>query len=140
MKIQYSLQEVSHIAERIKELLVHHSIITFTGTLGTGKTTLIRELLRQLGVDEPVTSPTFNYVNSYDLPDGRTVYHFDLYRINTLSDFLSVGFGEYLYAAKSVCLIEWPQIIMPLLDHAVCHVALDYDSAQSRIISYSCLK
>ncbi|MCL4229680.1 tRNA (adenosine(37)-N6)-threonylcarbamoyltransferase complex ATPase subunit type 1 TsaE [Candidatus Dependentiae bacterium] len=139
MKIQYSLQEVSRVAERLKVLLAHHNVITFTGTLGAGKTTLIRELLGQLGVEGPVTSPTFNYVNGYGLPDGRMVYHFDLYRINSLSDFLSAGFGEYIYAPNSVCLIEWPQIIMPLLDHAVCHITLDYDSPQSRIISYSCL-
>ncbi len=88
------------------------------------KTTLIKEFLRQCGVTEVVQSPTFTYLNVYQGDKGAEFYHFDLYRLSANQDFIDAGFYEYLYAPKSWAVIEWPEIIMPLLKHRVCHVTM----------------
>jgi tRNA threonylcarbamoyladenosine biosynthesis protein TsaE len=108
--------------------------MTFTGPLGAGKTTIIRELLRRSGVTGLITSPTFTYVNLYTNEQGQTFYHFDLYRIQTLDEFAHAGFDEYLYQPNSRCFIEWPAIIEPLLSSNVCRVTLDYDGSDARMI------
>jgi len=99
-------------------------------------TTIIRELLRSWGVKAPITSPTFNYVNAYQNAKGEHFYHFDLYRIESLEEFVESGFDEYLYAPDSWVLIEWPDVIEALLKEHVCAVSIEQakDSSQ-RIVS-----
>src|SRR5271163_1558782 len=96
-KIIYSLDQVELVAHALADELKTISVMTFSGPLGAGKTTLIRELLRVNGIDELVTSPTFTYMNIYRNKQGRTFYHFDLYRITSLDSFVEAGFNEYLY-------------------------------------------
>lgn len=138
MKREYSLQEVDLIANYLKKLIVEFKIFTFTAPLGAGKTTLIRSLLQCMGVVDPITSPTFSYMNEYKT-SGLTIYHFDLYRIETIHDFMAAGFHEYLYEPESVCLIEWPQVIMPLLNQGVCHCSIEYGSEEQRLFACSCI-
>ena len=139
---KYTKDQIGEVALKLKELLSQCKVMTFTGSLGAGKTTLIGTMLRNMGVTEHITSPTFTYVNIYTMPDGKKIYHFDLYRINTVDEFIMAGFDEYLYAPNSWALIEWPAVIMPLLDHAVCNVTIDHDVNQleSREIRVSCLE
>ena len=135
----YSVADIERIAKKLKDLLERYPVMTFSGSLGAGKTTLIKELLRQCGIDQLVTSPTFTYLNQYETDDGKIFYHFDLYRINSLHDFCAAGFDEYLYAPNSVALIEWPETILPLLKERVCHVSLDYhDDSDKRIMKIEC--
>ncbi len=101
-------------------------IFTFTGSLGAGKTTLVQAFLQELGVQDAIQSPTYTYLCVYSAADGRKIYHFDLYRLNSLENFLQAGFEEYLHDTKGICFIEWPEIIMPLLDTSACHVSLAY--------------
>lgn len=124
--LTYTLDQLDTAVAQVKMLMADCQVVTFTGDLGTGKTTLIRALLRDLGVLQTITSPTFTYVNRYVTAQGKAIYHFDLYRLNSLDEFRAQGFDEYLYQPDSWCLIEWPAIIMPLLTHAVCHITLDY--------------
>ena len=126
-QLLYTLDQLDRAVKVVKEQMQRCRVMTFTGDLGAGKTTLIRALLRDLGVLQPITSPTFTYVNRYTTAGGNVVYHFDLYRLNSLEAFLEQGFGEYLYQPESWCLIEWPAIVMPLLTHEVCHITLDYE-------------
>jgi len=108
-------------------LLVNYNIITFIGPLGAGKTTIIREILRQAGVTAPVTSPTFGYVKSY-VGGNNHFYHFDLYRINNSDAFIDAGFDEYFTQKDSTCLIEWPEVIAPVLANKnIVTIAIDYD-------------
>jgi tRNA threonylcarbamoyladenosine biosynthesis protein TsaE len=124
--IVYGAEQVPAVAQQLAQEMQNCCVMTFTGSLGAGKTTLIRELLRYKGIQEPVTSPTFNYVNLYTNKYGQKFYHFDLYRIASLDDFCAAGFDEYLYQSNSWALIEWPEPIMSLLTHDVCHVVIDY--------------
>lgn len=98
------------------QVLLQHDIavITFRGDLGAGKTTLIKSLCRTLGCQDEVTSPTFSLVNEYRDSNGNPVYHIDLYRLNTIEEALQMGIQEYLDSGHR-CLIEWPEIIAPLL-------------------------
>ncbi len=108
-------------------------LYTFTGSLGAGKTTLVQAMLKELGVEGAIQSPTYTYVCMYTAADGRKIYHFDLYRLNSLEEFSQAGFEEYLNDSNGICFIEWPEIIKPLLDDA-CQVNLEYKDDKSRIL------
>jgi tRNA threonylcarbamoyladenosine biosynthesis protein TsaE len=122
----YGVDESAQVARDILAFAKDCSIITFTGSLGAGKTTLIRAILAQWGVHSGVTSPTFTYVQRYKLPDGSMVNHFDLYRLESLDPFFELGLDEYLAQEKGKVLIEWPALITDLLTGPVCHITLDY--------------
>lgn len=102
-----SLAELAPVAEAMIALSEDFPVILLIGEMGTGKTTLCKEVMRQLGVDE-TSSPTFSLVNQYDTARGIW-YHFDLYRITQEEELLDFGFEEYLASGRP-CLIEWPQI------------------------------
>ena len=86
----------------------------FEGGMGAGKTTFIRALCREMGTADEVSSPTFSLVNEYRLPDGSPVFHFDFYRIDSVSEAEDMGIYEYFDGG--VCLIEWGEKIAPLLE------------------------
>ena len=123
---EYKLSDLSKVVDYLYAQFSKNYVFTFSGPLGAGKTTLIRALLKKCGVKGPITSPTFTYVNIYHNAYHQTFYHFDLYRVNTINQFFEAGFDEYLYVPQSWAFIEWPEVIMPLLTHNVCHAVLDY--------------
>jgi tRNA threonylcarbamoyladenosine biosynthesis protein TsaE len=135
-QLVYSLEQLDQAVELIYQHMKECKIITFTGVLGAGKTTLIRALLRRCGIQEVIASPTFTYVNIYENEAGQTFYHFDCYRIRSLNDFKAAGFDEYLYLPNSWAFIEWPEVINPLLTHNVCQINLNYQGDQ-RILQIS---
>jgi tRNA threonylcarbamoyladenosine biosynthesis protein TsaE len=139
-KIIYSLNELDTVVLELIKKMRTAQVLTFTGPLGAGKTTVIRELLKQCGITQPVTSPTFTYVNRYQNLEGQIFYHFDLYRIESLDDFIAGGFGEYLYQPNSWAFIEWPELIMPILSQDVCHITIDYpeDNVAQREMTITC--
>ncbi len=115
-KLTYSLDELTAVATKyLLPQVAAGRIFTFTGFLGAGKTTLIKEFIAQLGVTDEVTSPTFAYVNTYAAPEGVRVHHFDLYRVESIEQFQDLGFDEYLRDSNGICLIEWPEVIAQLL-------------------------
>lgn len=133
--VEYGLDQVADIAKQCADFIGGVSVITLTGSLGAGKTTLVSAILKTWGVNGPVISPTFTYVNTYPLlgaGDSRRVYHFDLYRLETLGAFEQAGFGEYLYQAETICLIEWPEIALPLLTHNVAHISIEFMGIDKR--------
>ncbi len=131
-KLIYSLGELPSVVNNLKKFLNSCAILTLTGPLGVGKTTLIRDLLKSIGVKERITSPTFMYMNQYNNAKGQHLYHFDLYRIKSLQEFMEAGFQEYLYQPDSLVLIEWPELIQPLLTHDVCQVEISYHEDPSK--------
>ena len=90
------------------------NIVLFYGSMGAGKTTLIRALCNAMHVTDPVTSPTFALINEYGTEYGRRIYHFDFYRIESLEEVFDLGYEEYFYS-PDLSLIEWPEKIEPLL-------------------------
>jgi len=117
MEITFSLEEIDTVA---KEVLAQNikDIILFHGQMGAGKTTFIKALAKQLGVTDMTGSPTFSLVNEYGTADGKTLYHFDLYRINSGEEAYDMGIDEYFYSGN-LCFIEWPEKTPNLipLDH-----------------------
>lgn len=129
--IHFTYQQLPALVSSYQKELKNYDIITVTGGLGAGKTTFIRQLMTLWGVDPmTVTSPTFTYLNTYHAHDGLIIYHFDLYRIGSLSEFKMLGFDEYLYQAGSKAILEWPEPIISLLTHSVIHLTLEYGNQQ----------
>ena len=94
--------------------------------MGAGKTTLVRELCRCLGVTGPVSSPTFSIVNTYAAPAGE-VYHLDCYRLGDLHEALDAGLEELIAGAPGAVFVEWPEVIEPLLPPGVVFLRLSHD-------------
>ena len=134
--VTYGADEISTVTHLLDSLRDRCKIFAFIGSLGAGKTTLVRSLLKECGVQGPITSPTFTYVNCYKNGQGKLFYHFDCYRITSIDEFIQAGFDEYLYQENSWCFIEWPELIVPLFDQAVCYVSIDYISDEQRVLSY----
>ena len=108
-----SLDELSSTAQEIIQAL-DSRVVLFTGEMGAGKTTMIGEICRQMGVDNEVSSPTFSLVNEYLGSDGAPVFHFDMYRIEDENEALDMGIEEY-FTSGNWCFVEWPERIENLL-------------------------
>ena len=102
-------------------------IIAISGDLGAGKTTLIKNLCLQLRVNEVVSSPTFPIINEYLSEDGEKIFHFDFYRLNSIQEALDIGTDLYLNSGF-YCFIEWPELIIPLLDENVLFLHLKLEN------------
>lgn len=89
-------------------------VVALDAPMGTGKTTLIKQLCEEMGTEDVVNSPTFAIVNVYEVADGKDIYHFDCYRLKDIREALDFGAEEYLYSG-SWCFVEWPEIISPIL-------------------------
>ena len=134
--LSYTLDKIEPVALFIVKQLLRYRHITFEGPLGAGKTTLIKQIGKQLGIPEDaITSPTFAYVQIYQASQGFKVYHFDLYRVGTIDSFIELGFDEYLNDPNGICLIEWPEVIKPLLTSTWVKVMIDYDGIEKRKIT-----
>lgn len=109
----YTLQQLPEIAKEVIEFS-KHKVVLFYGEMGVGKTTLIKEIVKQLGVTDTVSSPTFSLVNEYHTSNNEKVYHFDFYRIEKEEEAMDMGIEEYFYS-NYWCLIEWPNKVENLL-------------------------
>ena len=107
MNKNYSLSELNTIAKEVVENSKHRTLL-FYGAMGVGKTTLIKELVKELGVHEVANSPTFSLVNEYLSEKGETIYHFDFYRIEDEDEAYDMGYEEYFFS-EAYCFIEWPE-------------------------------
>lgn len=112
IEYKYSIENIESIASVLLKEATSKTLL-FYGEMGVGKTTLIKELSKQLGSIENVNSPTFSIVNEYELKDGL-IYHFDLYRIKDEEEALNFGIEDYLYSDQWV-FIEWPEKLGNLL-------------------------
>ncbi|MEE9407399.1 MAG: tRNA (adenosine(37)-N6)-threonylcarbamoyltransferase complex ATPase subunit type 1 TsaE [Polaribacter sp.] len=113
MNKKYYLENLTEIATELI-VSVKNKTLLFYGEMGVGKTTLIKEICKQLGVLDNISSPTFSLVNEYKTSKEDKVFHFDFYRITDEVEALDMGIEDYLYN-NDWCLIEWPQYVENLL-------------------------
>ena len=107
-KIKFKLSEISQTTKLITREISNFSVVLLRGELGSGKTTIVSSILKELGVTENITSPTFSIVNQYKI-SGKKINHFDLYRIKSELELDVIGFDEY-FDDFSISFIEWPEI------------------------------
>lgn len=137
MTYTYNISELPQVASALLEAVSGKTLL-FYGTMGVGKTTLIKEIVKQLGHTQVVTSPTFSLVNEYDIKEDK-IYHFDLYRIETETEALDFGIEEYLYS-NHWKFIEWPEKIISILPSQRNEIFLTQNSDGNRslkLIIYS---
>ena len=135
MKINFSLNEIHQVAKKIIDQNPN-KVILFNGEMGVGKTTLIKELAKVLGVTEPTSSPTFSLVNEYQTSNNQLVYHFDVYRLKNENEALDMGIDEYLYSGNW-CFIEWAEKIPNLIpsDHSAIDIKLLPNNERTLILT-----
>lgn len=131
MTINFTLDEIQSVVQKILTTPSLKKVITFHAQMGVGKTTLIKELVKQLGIKDNSSSPTFSLVNEYETASGEVVYHFDLYRLNNEEEAYDMGIDEYFYSGNW-CFIEWPEKTPNLIpiDHATIHIKLNKDGSR----------
>lgn len=130
-----TMDVLHHVAQDVAGAIKDNKVVLFYGEMGAGKTTLIKEICKQLGVTDSMSSPTFALVNEYQTKDNGTVYHFDLYRIKNTEECLDIGMEEYVYSGN-YCFIEWPETAVPLLPPNYCslHIKTEKDNTRSIIL------
>jgi tRNA threonylcarbamoyladenosine biosynthesis protein TsaE len=109
-------------------------VFAFYGEMGAGKTTFIQHVCKQLGSGDTVTSPTFAIINEYKTTGEKLIFHFDFYRIKSVDEVFDLGYEDYFFG-DDYCLIEWPELIEPLLPEKFVEVKIEVNTGQSRIIS-----
>jgi tRNA threonylcarbamoyladenosine biosynthesis protein TsaE len=123
MNIVFSLDQIQEAAEQIIASNPK-KIILFNGEMGVGKTTLIKQLCKSLGVQDATSSPTFSLVNEYYTSNNQIVYHFDFYRLNKETEALDMGVDDYLYSGNW-CFIEWSEKIANLLPEETSTITIE---------------
>lgn len=120
-----SPEALGDVADRfIREVLPQSRVFAFLAPMGTGKTTFIKALCERLGVKDVINSPTFSIINEYQAePSRQVIYHFDCYRLERLEDALNLGADDYLQSG-AICLIEWPEVLEPLLPEDTLYIEL----------------
>ena len=133
MKIEYTLNEIDQVAKQLLEVS-NSNIFLLYGRMGAGKTTLIKAMVKELGVTHTTNSPTFGLVNEYE-GKNNTIYHFDLYRIEDEIEVLDMGFEDYL-AQNAIIFIEWPEKILSFLPENCNELHLEQTETQRRIVAF----
>ena len=114
MEVKFELNQLKKTSLELKKN-IKHNVVLICGEMGSGKTTLIKELLSLMSVVDNVSSPTFSIINEYSTDKNEIIYHMDLYRIEDISELDNIGFFEYLESGKT-CLIEWGEMIEKMID------------------------
>ena len=106
LNTSYTLAQLNSVAQQLIQL--NQKIMLFSGEMGSGKTTLIKQICAQLGSTDNFSSPTYQLVNEYIYPQGK-IFHFDLYRLKSINELLDIGFEDYIFS-NNYCFIEWPAL------------------------------
>ena len=130
-EFNYDLESIRHVANDLI-LSFSRKVVLFYGSMGSGKTTLIKALVESLGGTDDVSSPTFSIVNEYEIDSG-VLYHFDLYRIEDYSELLDIGFEDYLYSDQWV-FIEWPERLKDQLPEYFNSIEIKINHIKSRTL------
>ena len=129
-----SIEEIGEAACQFVSQIGNQRVFAFYGNMGAGKTTFIKAVCEQLGVQDVITSPTFAIVNEYT-GDNSPIYHFDFYRIKKLEEVYDMGYEDYFYSGAP-CFIEWPELIEELLPDDAVKVSITELEDGSRTIMF----
>lgn len=129
LEIDYQLIDLDIVVKQLLKKLKTKTILLY-GDMGVGKTTLIKNLVKELGSYDEVSSPTFSIVNEYELKNDK-IFHFDLYRIKNLEEAYNFGIEDYLDSNHWI-LIEWPDVVKPILNNDFDMIHLELYSENSR--------
>ena len=134
------LENIREAAKAFVDSIGDRKVFAFYGKMGAGKTTFIKAICEELGVEDVITSPTFAIVNEYTpstllLPPSSKIFHFDFYRIKKLEEVYDMGYEEYFYSG-ALCFIEWPELIEDILPDDAVHVSITEQEDGSRLVSF----
>ncbi len=130
-----SLDIISDAAREFISQMGDDTVFAFYGKMGAGKTTFIKALCKELGVNDEVNSPTFSLINEYrSETTSELIYHFDFYRIKKLEEVYDLGYEDYFYSG-ALCFIEWPELIEDLLPSDAKKISIDETTDGARIIT-----
>lgn len=126
------INDLSRAAAEIIEAIGDRRIVALRGNIGAGKTTLVAEMMRQLGMDDEASSPTFAIVNEYHSSNtGQTVYHFDFYRLESSAEAYDIGIEDY-WDSGNLCLMEWTENIEDILPDDTLFIEIEEQPDGSR--------
>lgn len=128
------LSRINDAAKQFIEKMGDNTVFAFRGDMGAGKTTFIKAICEQLGVEDVINSPTFAIVNEYRSGSGELIYHFDFYRINKPEEAYDFGYEDYFYSG-ALCFIEWPEKVEDLLPPDSVDVFIEESDNGSRILT-----
>ena len=133
--MEIKINDLGSIREAARQFIAQigeHKVFAFYGSMGAGKTTFVKAICEELGVEDVITSPTFAVINEYQAKDGL-IFHFDFYRIKKLEEVYDMGYEDYFYSG-SLCFIEWPELIEELLPDDAVHVFIEEQPDGSRTV------
>lgn len=136
MSMEIRIKSIEEIAVAAKEFVAamgERKVFAFYGKMGAGKTTFIKAVCEELGVEDVINSPTFAIVNEYVDGQGEPVYHFDFYRIKNLQEVMDLGYEDYVYSGH-VCFMEWPELIENLLPDDAVKVTIEEEIDGGRVL------
>ena len=128
------IKTIGTVAQKLINQFPDYRIFAFYGKMGAGKTTFIQSVCKVLGTEDNVTSPTFALINEYKNAQSDSIFHFDFYRIKDIDEAFDLGYEDYLYSGN-YCLIEWPEMIEPLLPENIVKVKIEVCEDGARNIS-----
>ena len=137
--MELRIDNIDSIREAARQFVAatgENTVFAFYGKMGAGKTTFIKAVCEELGVEDVITSPTFAIVNEYTSDTtGELIYHFDFYRIKKIEEVYDMGYEDYFYSG-ALCFIEWPELIEELLPEEAVKVTIEENADGSRIVRF----
>lgn len=133
----YTINNISGLPALATQIINDYSdkrVFAFYAPMGAGKTTFIKKLCEALGVTDSISSPTFSIVNEYRTANGKKIFHFDFYRIKSVSEAYDMGYEDYFYS-DVFCFIEWPEKILELLPEDYVKVSISIGENEQRIFT-----
>jgi len=131
-----SLEKIREAAREFVANIGENSVFAFYGKMGAGKTTFIKAVCEELGVEDVITSPTFAIVNEYrSETTGELIYHFDFYRVKKIDEVYDMGFEDYFYSG-ALCFIEWPELCEEVLPSDTVKVTIEEQPDGARVMTF----
>ena len=137
--MKLTIRSLDTIRETAREFVANMgqaSVFAFYGKMGAGKTTFVKAICEEIGVEDVITSPTFAIVNEYQsTKTGGPIYHFDFYRIKKLDEVYDMGYEDYFYSGAP-CFLEWPELIEEILPNDAVKVTITEQEDGTRIVEF----